>query len=172
MNEEELEHQTAESDDLNTTPPNPAPAAEPSTPGSSRSGSWSMPEPVFRQSSGYLPQGFEKRFEAATSNQTDQPPSVAPNSPPEDMLLPSASASDELPVPEPAVIEVEPQPDLTDELIIDEPSLGAAARTKKSGGGIRLFMIFLGILAIGVLLAVLVAVAYFLLLPASDPTIN
>lgn len=41
-----------EDDDLNTTAPNPP-------------HEWQMPEPVFRQTSGRLPQGFEKHLENA-----------------------------------------------------------------------------------------------------------
>jgi hypothetical protein len=172
MNEEELEHQTAESDELNTTPPNPVPDAEPSTSGSAQSGSWSMPEPVFQQSSGYLPQGFEKRFDAGIANQPAGSEGVTADGPSAEVAPPGTGGKDEMPGPEPAVIEVEPQPDLTDELIIDKPALGSAAKTKKSGGAARMFMIFLGLLAIGILLVILVAVAYFLLFPAREATFN
>ncbi len=45
----EANNPAIEDDDLNTTAPNPV------------GESWKMPEPVFRKTSGKLPQGFEKR---------------------------------------------------------------------------------------------------------------
>ncbi len=45
----EANNPAIEDDDLNTTVPNPV------------SEGWKMPEPVFRKTSGKLPQGFEKR---------------------------------------------------------------------------------------------------------------
>ena len=41
---------TVADDDLNTTAPNPGPEV------------WKMPEPVFRQTSGKLPRGYEKTY--------------------------------------------------------------------------------------------------------------
>lgn len=54
-----------EDDDLNTTAPNP-PHEE-----------WQMPEPVFRKTSGKLPQGFEKEFGNKRSDPDDLGPQVS-----------------------------------------------------------------------------------------------
>src|SRR5688572_21095424 len=48
-------------DDVNTTAPQSSPVA------------WRMPEPVFRQTSGKLPQGFEKNYAAEDSPDPDPP---------------------------------------------------------------------------------------------------
>lgn len=55
-------------EDLNTTAPNPPVK-------------WQMPEPVFRKTSGKLPQGFEKEFEKA---RTENAAKVAGDKPIED----------------------------------------------------------------------------------------
>ena len=61
------------------------------------SGGWQMPDPVFRQTSGYLPQGFEKRFpmDPQADISTDEPvadiPAAAPG--PEQFSLEAQAVS-------------------------------------------------------------------------------
>jgi hypothetical protein len=135
------------SDDVNTTPPNPAAA-------DGKSG-WKMPEPVFRKTSGYLPQGFEKRFS-------------------QDEIKDSAEDNDstaEMPAPE-FTAGIEPQPDLehTDDSFNAQPAAAAAAVPQKKSGAKLIFTV-VGLILAFALVAVLLAVAYFLyFMPASDGT--
>lgn len=81
---------TVEDDDLNTTAPNPdedlnttAPNPEPDA--------WKMPEPVFRRTSGKLPQGYEKEVMAFSAAETSVPPSSTPVTSPEPVIKPKSS---------------------------------------------------------------------------------
>ncbi len=62
--------QTVDDDDLNTTAPNPPVK-------------WQMPAPVFRRTSGKLPQGFEKEFEKAKAERAASPAEPASEASPE-----------------------------------------------------------------------------------------
>ncbi len=53
--------QAVDEEDLNTTAPNPP-------------DEWRMPDPVFRKTSGRLPQGFEKELENARAEHAASPP--------------------------------------------------------------------------------------------------
>ncbi|MEO8042666.1 MAG: hypothetical protein ABI646_08660 [Acidobacteriota bacterium] len=55
--------QTVDNEDLNTTAPNPPLK-------------WQMPEPVFRRTSGRLPQGFKKELEKAKAERAGSDPEV------------------------------------------------------------------------------------------------
>jgi hypothetical protein len=135
------------SDDVNTTPPNPSTA-------DGKSG-WKMPEPVFRKTSGYLPQGFEKRFS-------------------QDEIKDSAEDNDstaEMPVPEFAgAIEPQPELDHTDDSFNAEAASVTATAPRKSSGTKLIFTV-VGLILAFALVAVLLAIAYFLYyMPASDGT--
>ena len=133
MSEDSNPQAQSTEDDVNTTPPNP-PAKD------GKSG-WSMPEPVFKKTSGYLPQGYEKLFPKAAvddSNSTAEMP----------------------PPPEPEA-DVEPQPEIGDPTEQAVPVNGAVAAAPKKGSGFKLALIILGVLfAIG--LVVVIAAAIFL----------
>jgi hypothetical protein len=69
---------TVDDEDLNTTAPNPPVK-------------WQMPEPVFRRTSGRLPQGFEKEFEKARAENSAK---VAGDKPIEDPVKLDQSYND------------------------------------------------------------------------------
>jgi len=139
VSEEQAAKQTRESReaDMNTTPPNPpaAPAA-----------GWKMPEPVFRKTSGYLPQGYENKF-----SQADVKRSV------EDDI---STAS--MPRPENAA-DVQPQPAIpdTDEMKLPVMNQPVTTAPRKGGGSKVVFILLALIIAVGMVGAALVA-AYFL----------
>ncbi|MBA3353809.1 MAG: hypothetical protein H0U23_15550, partial [Blastocatellia bacterium] len=70
----------ADDDDLNTTAPSPQPDV------------WKMPEPVFRQTSGKLPTGYERTYSVdpipATESATANEPTAADISNPGDSINP------------------------------------------------------------------------------------
>ncbi|MGH9946332.1 MAG: hypothetical protein ACRD6X_03960 [Pyrinomonadaceae bacterium] len=130
-------------EDFNTTPPNP--------PANAAGSAWSMPEPVFRKTSGYLPQGFEKKYSQEEVKQVVD----------DDI----STASIEPPVEVP---DIEPQPDIvehTDEF----PVMTAAPVAKKSGSGRIVFTILGLLLALG-LIAIFFAVVYYLFFLPSPST--
>ncbi len=108
-----------ETGDEHTTPPMPATPAAPAT--------WSMPEPVFQQTSGYLPQGYLKQIEdsggAVPNGDVLDIPSIASNTPIAPLGQPSADPileMDETPVA-PATVSHEghaatPQPAVIPEI--------------------------------------------------------
>ncbi|MBX3288878.1 MAG: hypothetical protein KF855_05975 [Acidobacteria bacterium] len=136
---------TGVNEDLDTTPPNPANEAIPAPfAAQPKQGKWEMPKPVFRQTSGQLPENFEKRY-----GRVDE---AAPEP------TPSMDAVSEPPV-------VEEQPELA-EVLIPEPEVTAEAKPaeeKKSGSAGMLFTLF-GFVVILTFLAVFLAVIYFLFL--------
>ena len=138
--------------DEHTTAPNPqqAPAAAPK---------WEMPKPVFQKTSGYLPQGFIKEFEAAAEDADGQ------SSPDE---LPSRTPAKE---PDLSAINlsapfaaVEPQPDLSDQLIPDDPDLETRPEPVAKNEGIKASMIVLGLISILAFVTVFLTVIYYLFL--------
>src|SRR3954470_20405320 len=79
------------------------------------SGEWRMPEPVYRKTSGYLPQGFEKQFP-----QNSHEPDTVP--------MPPAGAAPDAPA-----AAVEPQPDLIEVLAAEPPIAPVVVRPGRSG---------------------------------------
>ena len=74
---------TIEDDELSTTAPNPPEEV------------WTMPEPVFRKTSGKLPQGFVKKFAPAVDDEADETPPVddpVESAPPESAPEPKPSS--------------------------------------------------------------------------------
>ena len=140
MSEEAIPQAAPSEDDVNTTPPNP-PAKDTKTTG------WSMPEPVFRKTSGYLPQGYADKF--------DQTPVPKGDS----------ESTAEMPAP-----EIGPQPEIESS---ETPNVSTAAvRTapKKSSAAKVVFMVLGVIFALG-LVALFIAVVYFLfLMPKPEDT--
>jgi hypothetical protein len=135
----------SEEDELSTTPPNPALETEEDT-------GWKMPKPVFRKTSGYLPQGYAKKYSQneAKDDLDDDPP----------------TASTEKPV-EP--VDVGPQPELHESDPGFNYSTVAEQPAKKSGAGKVILTVFLLLLALG-LIAVFLGVIYFLFFTPSNDT--
>jgi hypothetical protein len=138
--------------DMDTTPPNPA------LPSKASSG-WEMPTPVFQQTSGYLPQGYEKRY-----GQSVQPA----NEP--DTLTPDAVEKQPTgePVEQAPAVTVEPQPEISDEHTFVEPIATGTPLPKKRSGVVRAFLTIAALLVGFVILVVFVGLIYYLFLAPSD----
>ncbi|MEO8648251.1 MAG: hypothetical protein ABI539_03700 [Acidobacteriota bacterium] len=150
MSEEELDqHTTDPAADIKTDEPIPIQK-------------WEMPKPVFRQTSGYLPQGFEKQYGAGTGPAATVGPAaesfgsaaVRAPEPPAAAAAPPESA-------------IRPQPELPEELEFSEP-VPAAAKPKQSPVR-RIVLSVVGIvLILAFLLAFLAAVYFLFLAPGRD----
>ena len=149
MSEKAVPQPEPTEEDVSTTPPNPQQI-------NGKSG-WTMPEPVFRKTSGYLPQGYEKRFsqDELKASQDD------------------TESTAEIPAPE-LSRDIEPQPDMSeipDPAFVAENSVTAAAAVpaKRSAG--KLIFVILGLLVAAAIVVVLIAAVYlFYLMPSSDGT--
>src|SRR5262250_1939157 len=114
-------------------------------------GGWRMPEPVFRKSSGYLPQGFEKRFsemDPQADISTEEPVSDIPAAQPGAGHF-SGAASAPAAAPAAAIPEsrdVQPQPELSD-LPSDPPNAAAPPPVKARSGTASIALTLLGIVA-------------------------
>lgn len=143
--------------DEHTTEPNSPPAPE--TVHHGAAGKWQMPKPKFQQTSGYLPQGYLKDVDLAAVAKA--PSGSEDTTQEQEPYIASAAATDGAAAAPPAI---EPQPDLADQLIPEEPAAGLAgspAPAKKGSGGV---MIVLGLIGILLFVAVFLAAVYFLFL--------
>jgi len=137
----------SDEDELSTTPPNPALETDEDT-------GWKMPKPVFRKTSGYLPQGFAKKY-----SQTEVKEGVD-----DDTSTPSM----EKPV---GLVDVEPQPDLHESDPGFQVPAAASEKPLKKGGAAKVFFPILGLLLVLFLIVAFVAVIYFLFFsPTYDTT--
>ena len=150
MSEKAVPQPEPTEEDVNTTPPNPQMA-------DGKAG-WSMPKPVFRKTSGYLPQGFEKRFSQDEPKAQDDNDSTA-----------------EMPAPEHSG-EIEPQPDISEApdpaYVADRPveSVASAAVPAKRSAA-KVILIILGLLFAAALVVVLIAAVYlYYQMPKADGT--
>lgn len=174
-----------ESGEEHVTPPQPQQQQAPAQ--------WSMPEPVFQQTSGYLPQGFLKQIEDAGSTPGGgdllEIPSIASNTPiaplgqpaeepvleMEDTLI--VPDTDEQPPP-PAVaaaipaVEIEPQPDLSEQIIEPPAPVQTAAPAAAKSSGLRTVMIALALIAMLGLLAMFLAFVYLYFIAGTWDTNN
>ena len=131
MSEEATPKAQPNEDDVNTTPPNP--------PAKDGKAAWTMPEPVFKKTSGYLPQGYEK-------------------------LFPKAEVDDSNSTAEMPAVDVEPQPEIADQGDAALSENGAAAVAPKKSSGLKMVFMVLGTLFAIALVVVFIAVIYFLFL--------
>lgn len=141
--------------DEHTTEPN---AGKPDRAGASPAepGKWQMPKPKFQQSSGYLPQGYLKVVEAAAAA------AAAPGS--EDTTqeqAPFVPKATETPAA-PDAIEIEPQPDISEQLVLEEVFDPASVEEVAVKKGSSIVLVVLGILGIILFVAAFIAVVYFL----------
>jgi len=127
-------------EDVNTTPPNPPPKK-------AAGDGWQMPEPVFRSTSGYLPQGFEKKFPHYGTD--DETPTA--------------------PAPQAPDIEVEPQPEIAETAESPSDISPNEPPTIKKGGAGRIILVLLGLFVAFGLVVAFIAVVYFLFL---SPSVN
>lgn len=142
MSEEQAAKQTRESNI--DTEASTAPA--PNLPPPASAAGWQMPEPVFRKTSGYLPQGYESKY-----SQGEVKPGV------EDGVSPAS-----MPRPE-GLADIQPQPEIhdTDEMKLPVASQPVAAAPKKSGGS-KVILILLALMIAVALVGAVLAAAYFL----------
>jgi hypothetical protein len=113
------------------------------------SGEWRMPEPVYRQTSGYLPQGFEKQFP-----QNSHEPDTVP-------MPPAGTATD-------APAAVEPQPDLIEVLAAEPPIAPVIASPGRSG--LSIVLIVVGLLAMAAVVVGFLILVYYLFIAAPAET--
>jgi hypothetical protein len=119
---------------------------------------WRMPEPVFRQSSGYLPQGFEKRF---GSEANGAGVAAAEAAEPGNTGATEESAPAEPPPAAPSVTDIQPQPDLTEEFPAENAFEPAPAKPQRSRG-MRIFLALLGIAAMIIFAVAFVSLIVYL----------
>ena len=147
MSEQAVPQPEPTEEDVNTTPPNPQMA--------DGKGGWTMPAPVFRKTSGYLPQGFEKRFSQDELRARDDNDSTA-----------------EMPAPE-VEAAIEPQPDIGEvpemTLAADHSAAVAAAPRKRAAAKLVL-LVFGLILALGLLVVAAAVFYFFYIMPTPDAT--
>ncbi len=141
---EELKSDIAHDEKAYTTPPETPNSALQATDG------WKMPQPVFRQTSGRLPRGFDKQIRDAGG------PEGASTSP--------ASATD----PARAVIDIEPQPDISEEFsegVLDAPAAKPHGRT-----AMRIALVLLGLVAMVAFALGFIVLVYFLFFASRPET--
>ena len=140
-------------DEHTTEPQSPSPPPEPPPP---PSGKWQMPKPKFQKSSGYLPQGYLKTVQ----DSSDDEPTIPM---PADRTQSQAERS-------PAVPEIEPQPDLAEQLIPDDLDLAPAAMAPapaKRRSGLAIILVLGAILVFAA--AFLTAVYFLFFAKPPDP---
>lgn len=163
--------QSAPQDDIDTTPTQGDEAA------SAAPRKWTMPEPVFRQTSGKLQSGFPKVYGAPDrtgsadgtgSSATDHAPLDGDRPPDEE---PKAAA--EAPQQAPAMPAIEPQPDLSEELDLADivPPI-AIEKGRPSGGLGKVALVLVVLVLLAVLAVAFAAIVWFLLLPAAENTVG
>jgi hypothetical protein len=158
----------SESEELDTTPPNPAStdtpagAASPTAPGN-----WEMPKPVFRRTSGKLASSFEKKV----AHEMDEQAGSSEDGPQGITHLDSAGSTDKAGTA--AEFNVEPQPELAEVLIPEElDTPRSAAVPKGKSGSYGLLFTLLGLALILGLIALILAVVYFFFFrPAGSGTL-
>jgi hypothetical protein len=147
-------------EDLDTTAPNPPAAEKPA-------GGWAMPEPKFQQSSGYLPQGgYIDQINASMTPPVESEITVPPADLPVVAFAPSEPAAE--PVQEPGVdADVEPQPDLNEQLDTEPVVFTPAPVVKEGGSGRSVVMMVLGLTAMVLFIVAFLALIYFLFIAPS-----
>lgn len=141
-------------EELDTTPTQ---AAEPKA--SAAGGAWSMPEPVFKKTSGYLPQGFNKEFTPAPRKGNED---TTVEQPKPDISQPQAAEH---------VPDVEPQPDVIEDGSLESAISSPPPRPQKKGIVGRILMILLALIIVVLMAAVVVGVIWFVW-PRPEGTIN
>lgn len=110
-------------------------------------GGWEMPEPKFQQSSGYLPQGYLGKLGLEGGAATAPAPAVNE--------------------PEPPGVEVEPQPDLSEQIAEPPAAVPPSGPAEQKGTAGRVMLVLLGLAGMVVFIAAFLAVVwYFFLRPA------
>lgn len=125
---------------------------------------WEMPKPVFRQTSGYLPQGFQNRF-PVPDPQADVPTEEPVADVPVGAAPQQAAAAAPAAVPDIEISEspdIQPQPDVSEEFTLDEVPTAPVPGKKKRSPALRIALTLLGILAMIAFAIVFLVVIYYL----------
>lgn len=133
---------------------------------------WEMPKPVFQKTSGYLPQGYvtDMKEEARANPDNEETTLEQPVAALLPTAVPDLSAVNLSAAPT-AAPAVEPQPELPEELLADEPATETAPEPPEKSGGVRTSMIVLGLIAILAFLGVFLFVIVYLFFPGFvDPS--
>jgi hypothetical protein len=121
---------------------------------------WQMPEPVFRQSSGYEPKAFQKQL--PVNDGVAEPASTVASSVSSNGSANAAIGTAAAPaVAFPPSSEIQPQPDIVEDLLADREPAARPAAPERSPG-MRLFLAALGIAAMVVFAIAFIAVIYYL----------
>ena len=119
---------------------------------SENKGGWQMPEPKFRQTSGYLPQGYLEKAGMDGGIAGDE-------------AAPAAPVGEE----PPAQADIEPQPDISEQLEAGPTvAVPSTSTVKERSTGARVAMIVLGILGMVLFIAVFLGVVYYLFISPQD----
>jgi hypothetical protein len=141
---------------------------------SGRAAGWTMPEPVFRRSSGYLPKGFEQRVRESQGQAVapaQETVAAAPDFAAEDVSA-EVSAPPALDAPAEAQMDaaIAPQPDV--DALAEQPAatveITPPVRKKRSVFGVILMVLGL-IIAFGVIAAVVAAAVIWYFYPGIEP---
>ena len=117
---------------------------------------WQMPKPKFQQTSGYLPQGYLEKA-GLEGGSVGGGAAVAPA-----VEAPQAE-------PPAAGVEVEPQPDFSEQIHETDPQTGASVvPAKQRSTGVRVVMVVLGLLGMIVFIALFLGVIWYLFLRPAD----
>lgn len=122
---------------------------------------WQMPKPVFRKTSGYLPQGFEKQFPRSDGNGAAE--AAADGFP---AAVPAAAAPAPAAVLSPPAVDIEPQPDISEQFVLKEIAPQAVSEPKSSGMG--LWFAAAVFVAIAVFVTIFLALVWYLFLRPAD----
>ncbi|MGQ0540702.1 MAG: hypothetical protein ACT4O9_02480 [Blastocatellia bacterium] len=143
--------------DIDLTPQMPEPPAV------KPPGEWVMPEPVFQQTSGYLPQGYIESLREQTAQTNDSPPNfevTMVGAPPPAMPVVDVA-------PPSPVVEIEPQPDISEQFTVETEALPTLPEPKKSGSAGKIILVALAITALAFLGIVFLALIYYLFFAAA-----
>ena len=153
--------------DEHTTVPNPAPVADRKAPAAD--GKWQMPKPKFQQTSGYLPQGYLKDMKQAAAEANSAPGNEATTQEQAPFVAASPTGDG---TASPAPPAIEPQPDLADQLIPEEPVGESLTPQTQRGSGSSFPLIVLGLIGLLLFATVFLAAVYFLYIrPSGDGSI-
>lgn len=163
----------SEAEDWGMTNPLTPPPNQPNQPDAS---GWKQPEPVFRTSEGSAPKKFAVAAAPAAAlppdeKLTDFSTTPAPPLPPSDELetdensAPPVSAAEPFEIeatsPPVSAVDVEPQPDISEQIVEIPPPIAAAPAVKQQSKALRIVSVAAGLLAmIGFVVGFLILIYY------------
>jgi hypothetical protein len=146
--------------DEHTTEPNAPTLATAAAPPQATPQKWEMPKPKFQQTSGYLPQGYLKEINVDGDGAGGGPE----NEQGEQLTAERITGIGQEPAAAPATPAIEPQPDLSEQLIPEEPLSPANAAAVAPKNASRIVVVVLGLVGILLFLAIFLAAVYYFFL--------